>query len=552
MELSRSAHRDTFARDRLPPPESWPALEFTLPELRYPERLNAAHELLDATIARLGPDRTAIRAVDGGIEGASEITETWTYGSLRDRVDQVARLLTEEHGLVPGNRVLLRIPNNPWAVVCWLALVKAGAIAVTTMVAWRSAELTKVAALTRPDLVIIDHRYLEAIDGVFDAHVPVLTLGGPDDEVAAASRAKPTGFGAVDTAADDVALFAPTSGTTGDPKVTVHFHRDVLAIADTFARHVLRIRPDDVVVGSPPLAFTFGLGGLMIFPFRFGASSLLLERPGPGALADAIEAHGATMLMTAPTGYRTMLQEGRADALRRLRVGVSAGEHLPRETFEAVEAAAGLRLVNGIGSTEMLHVFISAAGEDIVPGAIGRAVPGFRATILDDEGDELPPGRIGRLAVIGPTGCRYLSDPRQAVYTRNGWNVTGDACMRDERGYFFYQARADDMIVAAGYNIGAPEVEAAVDAHPSVSESVVVARPDREKGAVVNAFVVLVPGAPADDATRESIKQSVAERLARYKVPRRIDFVDALPRNASGKLLRSPLRRRAEEEAGRG
>lgn len=550
MELTRSAHRDTFARDQLPPPEQWPALEFALPELQYPERLNAAHELLDGTIARLGSDRVAMRAVDGEAEDSHEAPEIWTYGRLRDRVNQLARLLTENHGLVPGNRVLLRIPNSPWAVICWLAAVKAGAIAVTTMVAWQAGELTKIAARTRPDLVIVDHRYAEALDGAVDAHVRVLTLAGPDDEVIAASAAKPADFEAVATAADDVVLLGPTSGTTGEPKITVHFHRDVLAIADTFARHTLRMRPDDVVVGSPPLAFTFGLGGLMVFPLRFGASSLLLERPSPRALADAIETHGATIAVTAPTGYRTMLKEGRADALRRLRLGVSAGEHLPKETFEAVEAASGLRLVNGIGSTEMLHVFISAAGEDVVPGATGRAVPGYRAAVLDDDGRELPPGRLGRLAVIGPTGCRYLDDARQTVYVQNGWNVTGDTYLRDERGYFYYQARSDDMIVAAGYNIGAPEVEAAIDAHPSVLESVVVARPDPEKGAIVNAFVVLVPGVPADDAARESIKRAVAERLARYKVPRRIDFVDSLPRNASGKLLRFPLRRRAAEEAG--
>jgi len=552
MELSRSAHRDTFARDQLPPPEQWPLLEFTLPELQYPERLNAAHELLDGTIARFGADRVAMRAIDGEAGGSGEDTETtWTYGRLRDRVNRLARLLTEDHGLKPGNRVLLRIPNNPWAVICWLAAVKAGAIAVTTMVAWQTAELAKVAERTRPDLVIVDHRYGEALDGAVDADVRVLTLAGPEDEVIAASAAKPADFETVATAADDVVLLGPTSGTTGEPKITVHFHRDVLAIADTFARHTLRMGPDDVIVGSPPLAFTFGLGGLMVFPLRFGASSLLLERPSPRALADAIETHGATIAVTAPTGYRTMLKEGRANALRRLRLGVSAGEHLPKETFEAVEAASGLRLVNGIGSTEMLHVFISAAGDDVVPGATGRAVPGYRATVLDDDGHELPPGRIGRLAVIGPTGCRYLDDSRQTVYVQNGWNVTGDTYLRDERGYFFYQARSDDMIVAAGYNIGAPEVEAAIDAHPSVLESVVVARPDPEKGAIVNAFVVLAPRVPADDATSESIKRTVAERLARYKVPRRIDFVDALPRNASGKLLRFPLRRRAEEEAGK-
>ncbi len=549
MPLAPSAHVDTFARDNLPPQDQWPTLEFTLPELQYPERLNAADVLLDQTVERFGADRIAIRTPDGQTWDVPEGSdETWTYGELQHRVNQVARLLTEDHGLVPGNRVLIRIPNNPWTVITWLAVIKAGGIAVTTMVAWRKTELTKVSARTRPSIVVVDHRYTEVLEGVISDAVPVLVVGGPHDSLIGRSGEKSGDFVAVDTAADDVALFGPTSGTTGEPKVTVHFHRDILAIADTFAGRILKIQPDDVVAGSPPLAFTFGLGGLVIFPFRFGASTFLIEKASPVVLADAIEQNGVSVVFTAPTGYRAMVKEGRAEALRRLRVGVSAGEHLPRETFEAVEKASGLRLVDGIGATEMLHVFISAAGDDIVPGSTGVAVPGYRAAVLDESGNELPPGTLGRLAVIGPTGCRYLADERQKVYVQHGWNITGDTYLRDENGYFFYQARSDDMIVASGYNIGAPEVEAAIDAHPSVVESAVVARPDDDKGAIVNAFVVLYPGVPADDATRESIQQLVRESLAPYKIPRRIDFIEALPRNPAGKIQRFALRERAAAE----
>lgn len=548
MTLNASAHVDTFARDRLPASHLWPVLEFTRPELQYPARLNVASALLDDAVAQFGPDRVALRAPEDQTRGISD-AQSWTYGELQSRVNQVARLLTEEYGLVPGNRVLLRIPNNPWAVILWLAVVKAGGIVVVSMVAWREPELKKVADRTQPSLVVVDARFAAEVAGAVDSSVRVVLIGGPDDAVIAASATYPADFAAVDTSADDVALLGPTSGTTGVPKVTVHFHRDVLAIADSFARNVLRIQPDDVIAGSPPLAFTFGLGGLVIFPLRFGASTFLIERATPTSLADAIDNDGVSVLFTAPTGYRTMLREGRGDSLSKLRIAVSAGEHLPIETFEAVERASGIRLINGIGATEMLHVFISAAGEDIVPGATGKAVPGYRATVRDDEGNEAPVGQPGRLAVIGPTGCRYLDDERQTVYVQDGWNITGDTYSRDADGYFTFHARSDDMIVTAGYNVGAPEVEAAIDTHPGVVESAVVGRPDPEKGAIVNAFVVLQPGILANDDTRQSIQEAIRPVLSPFKLPRRIDFVDALPRNPSGKIQRFPLRERAQAEA---
>jgi 2-aminobenzoate-CoA ligase len=550
MPLTPSAHVDTFARDNLPPEDQWPVLEFTLPEVNYPQHLNAAVALVDDTIRAHGGDRIAFRSHDVELSGLPEGTEeVWTYADLARHVNQIAHVLTEDFGIVPGNRVLLRIPNNVWVVACWLAVLRIGAIAVTTMVAWKEAGLIKTAKKTKPSLVIVDHRFAGPVASSIGREIPTLVVGGPDDRLLGAADAKPAEFTAVQTAADDVALFAPTSGTTGEPKVTMHFHRDILANADTFALHTLNIQPDDVCAGSPPFAFTFGLGGVVIFPLRFGASSYLLEKPRPDALAKAVEEHGVTVMYTAPTGYRTILRGEHAGALGKLRVGVSAGEHLPKETFEAVEKASGLRLVDGIGSTEMLHVFVSASGDEIRPGATGKAVPGYRATTLRDDGSEADPGELGRLAIIGPTGCRYLDDPRQQNYVDHGWNVTGDTYIRDEDGYFFYQARSDDMIVTAGYNVGAPEVEAAINMHPDVLECAVVARPDPEKGAIADAFVVVRENVLAGDALREEIKQTVAERLAVYKIPRRIDFVDSLPHNASGKLQRRPLRERAAAEA---
>ncbi|GGG47307.1 acetyl-CoA synthetase [Kocuria dechangensis] len=540
MQLSPSAHQDTFTRDNLPPAEQWPVLEFTLPELQYPDRLNAASVLIDGAVETFGPDRPALHTPDG---------ETWSYGELQLRANQVAQVLTEDLGVVPGNRVMLRAPNNPWLVACWLGVLKAGAVVVTTMPILRSEEVAQLVERTRPAVLLSDARFLADLAETVSRDVRLVLVGGDDaDDLVQRCAAKSGEFEAVPTAADDVALLGPTSGTTGVPKITMHFHRDVLANADTFARHILRPRADDVFAGSPPLAFTFGLGGLVVFPLRFGASSLLTERNTPLELAQLVHDRGVTVLFTAPTAYRAILKEDQEGLLRGLRVAVSAGEHLPAETWREVKARTGLELVNGIGATELLHVFISAAGEDIRPETTGRPVPGFRATILDDEGRELGPGRIGRLAVIGPTGCRYLNDERQLNYVVDGWNVTGDTFLKDEDGYFHYQARTDGMIVSAGYNIGGPEVENAVNLHPDVVESAVVGRPDPERGSVVCAFVVLRQGVTGDDAKRRELQDFVKQTIAPYKYPRDVRFVDELPRNPSGKLQHFRLRRQVEEE----
>lgn len=534
--MTTSAHVDTFTRDHLPPADTWPALEYTLPELHYPEQLNAAVALIDDAVAAHGANRPALLTPDG---------TPWSYGDLLLRSNQVAQVLTEDYGVVPGNRVMLRGPNNPWLVAAWLGVLKAGAVVVTTMPMLRATEIGTLIDLTRPTVAISDHRYVDEMATAAGEGLAVLSYGSAGTaDLIARCAAKSGVFAAVQTAADDVALLGPTSGTTGVPKVTMHFHRDILANADTFARHILQPTADDVFAGSPPLAFTFGLGGLVVFPLRFGASSLLTERAAPVELAQAAAAAGATILFTAPTAYRAILKEGRGDLLRGLRVAVSAGEHLPKETWEAVHQATGLRLVNGIGATELLHVFISAAGDDIKPGTTGRAVPGYRATILDEEGNELGPNQVGRLAVVGPTGCRYLDDPRQANYVCNGWNVTGDTFSMDEDGYFTYQARSDNMIVSSGYNIGAPEVESAIDQHPDVAENAVIGRPDPERGSVVCAFVVLREGVDGTAAKRKDIQDFVKRTIAPYKYPRDVRFVDELPRNPSGKLQHFKLRDR--------
>ncbi|HEV7205033.1 MAG TPA: AMP-binding protein [Jatrophihabitans sp.] len=525
---------DTFCRDNLPAEDARPDFVFTLPELQYPDRLNAAVELLDATIARLGPDRPALLTPAG---------ETWTYGELSERVDRIARVLVDDLGVVPGNRVVLRAPNNPWLAACWLAVLKAGAVAVTTMPLLRPLEIATLADITRPTVALCDIRFL---DDLVAAAVPDLRIvpvgGGTPDDLVQRAAGKPARFDAVDTAADDVALLALTSGTTGRPKATMHYHRDVLAMADTFSAHVVKPTADDVFTGTPPLGFTFGLGGLLVFPLRAGAATLLIERATPAELADIIEQRKVTVCFTAPTAYRAILAAGAAPKLAGVRRAVSAGEHLPEATWHAFRESTGLQIIDGIGSTEMLHVFVSAADDDIRPGATGRAVPGYEVTVLDADGAPAPPGVAGRLAVKGPTGCRYLADPRQAAYVQDGWNITGDTFVRDDDGYFFYRARSDDMIVSSGYNIAGPEVEEALMAHPAVLECCVVGVEDADRGQLVKAFVVPTAGTVADDALVADLQAFTKARIAPYKYPRAIAFVDALPRTSTGKVQRFKLR----------
>ncbi|MFN8926491.1 MAG: AMP-binding protein, partial [Rhodospirillales bacterium] len=473
----------------------------------------------------------------------------WTYADLKDRADRIAAVLVEDHGLVPGNRVLLRSANNPMMVATWFAVMKAGGIAVATMPLLRAKELVQVIEKAQVTHAVCDARLIEELDRA-RAEAPVLarvaTYNGGPGGLEDAMAAKSAPFVAVDTASDDVCLIAFTSGTTGQPKGTMHFHRDVMAIADCFPPTLLKAGADDVFTGSPPLAFTFGLGGMVIFPMRVGASTLLLERAAPDLLAAAIAAHKVTVCFTAPTAWRALVGLADAHDLTSLRRGVSAGEALPRPTFEAVETRLGIKLIDGLGATEMLHIFVSSADEGCRPGATGREIPGYRAKVVDDDGNEVPRGTPGRLAVIGPTGCRYLDDPRQTTYVRDGWNLTGDAYLMDADGYLFYQGRTDDMIVAAGYNIGGPEVEDALLTHPSVRECGVVGAPDEGRGTVVKASVVPAPGVvPGPDLVKD-LQDHVKRTIAPYKYPRAIEFVDVLPRTETGKLQRFRLREMAK------
>lgn len=534
VTLLPSAHLDSFTRDHLPPPEQWPDLRFTLPELLYPERLNCAVELLDKALTEGHGDRPAI--VCGDL--------VWTYADLADRVDRIAQVLTLDLGAVPGNRVLLRAPNSPMMLACWLAVMKAGLVAVSTMPLLRAFELGQIVDKAAVRLALCDEALRDDLEPV-PAVRPDLRLvgfGGGAGELERLMEARPEPFTAVETSQDDVCLLAFTSGTTGEPKACAHFHRDVMAMCDTFARHILAPRPDDVLIGTPPIAFTFGLGAVLAFPFRFRAATALIEQSTPSALITAIQRHRATMVFTSPTGYRAMLTQLPDHDVASLRTCVSAGEVLPLATSDAWFQATGRRIVDGIGATEMIHIFISAAGDDIRPGATGRPVPGYVATLLGDDGREVAGPGIGRLAVRGPTGCRYLADARQARYVVDGWNVTGDSYRRDEDGYYWFVARADDMIISSGYNIAAPEVEQALLAHPAVAECAVIGAPDAERGNIVKAFVVTMPDRIQDAALARELQDFVKSRIAPYKYPRIVEFRESLPKTQTGKIQRFRLR----------
>jgi 2-aminobenzoate-CoA ligase len=538
MNTFVSPQRDRFVHDRLPPAAQWPQLRYDLPELRFGERLNLVEELLDNAAAKGFAERPLLRS--------SRIT--LTYADVRDRVDRICRVLTEDLGLVPGNRVLLRGGNTIGLALAWLAVVKAGLVAVATMPLLRARELGDIIDKAQPTVALCDIKLLGELElareerPVLATVVPFNALNEPGS-LAVRSAQKDGDFAPCPTLADDIAMMAFTSGTTGKPKAAVHTHRDVLAACECWPRHVLRATPEDIVVGSPPLAFTFGLGGMLVFPMWAGASVWFPDAPyTPETMVRTINEVGATICYTAPTFYRQMAPFAREHGVGKLRLCVSAGEGLPDATRQLWKQASGIEMTDGIGATEMFHIFISAAPQDVRRGAIGKAVPGYTAKVVDDDGNEVPRGTIGKLAVIGPTGCKYLDDPRQANYVKDGWNYPGDAFMQDEDGYFFYQARADDMIITSGYNVGGPEVEDALLRHPAVAECGVIGKPDEERGMIVKAFCVLKPGHEGDAAMVKALQEHVKASIAPFKYPREIQFVDSLPRTETGKLQRFRLR----------
>lgn len=533
-----SAQVDRFVHDRLPPRSQWPALHYDLPELQLPPQVNLVAELLDRAGEKGWGDRPMLRSP----------RRTLGYDQARQEVDRIARLLVEDLGMVPGNRVLLRGGNSIGMALAWLAVVKAGGIAVATMPLLRARELGDIIDKAQPTLALCDAKLGEELE-LARAGRPVLTtvvrFNAPDaaDSLEARAAQKSGPFTACPTAADDIALLAFTSGTTGRPKAAVHSHRDVLAACEAWPRHVLKATPDDIVIGSPPLAFTFGLGGLLLFPMWAGASVYFPDGPyTPESMVRTIRDVGATICYTAPTFYRQSAAFARELGVGQLRTSVSAGEGLPDATRQLWKDATGIEMLDGIGATEMFHIFISSGGADVRRGAVGKVVPGYTAKVVDDDGREVPRGTVGKLAVVGPTGCKYLDEPRQANYVRDGWNYPGDAFLQDADGYFFYQARADDMIITAGYNVGGPEVEDALLKHPAVAECGVVGKPDEERGMIVKAFCVLKPGHEAGPEMVRSLQDHVKAAIAPFKYPREIEFVASLPRTETGKLQRFKLR----------
>jgi 2-aminobenzoate-CoA ligase len=552
MAQHPSAQTDRFVHDRLPPPEQWPELSYDLPELlALPAQLNVVQALFDRAVAAGHADRPLFRSDE----------RTLSYAQARAEVNRMANVLAQM-GLQPGNRVLLRGGNSIAMALAWLAVVQSGLIAVATMPLLRATELKAIIDKSQPSAALCDVKLQDELKAALaqspaTAGLPLRLFNTGDaaavvlsDALEALARHASDQAAPCPTAGDDIALLAFTSGTTGTPKAAVHTHRDLLAACETWPRHVLRATPDDIVMGSPPLAFTFGLGGLLVFPLWAGASVYFPSIPyTPEAMVKLIGQVGATICYTAPTFYRQMAPFVKQHGIGRLRISVSAGEGLPDATRQLWKEASGLEMLDGIGATEMFHIFISAAPEDVKRGAIGRVVPGYEAKIVDEHGQDLPRGQVGRLAVKGPTGCRYLDDARQANYVQDGWNFPGDAFSQDDDGYFVYQARTDDMIITAGYNVAGPEVEAALLQHPAVAECGVVGKPDDERGMVILAYVVLKSGEPADQAQVKALQDHVKHTLAPYKYPREVRFVPALPRTETGKLQRFALRKMATDAA---
>ncbi len=541
--MIRSGHVDTFARDNLPPQTQWPEFTFTLPELQYPERLNCVTEFVDRWVAAGEGGRTAILSP----------AETLTYAQLAERINRIANVLTRDLGMVPGHRVLMRAPNNAMAIAVYLAVIKAGGVMVATMPLLRAKELSYTVSKAKIKLALCDARLADEMEKTkpLARELERIVYWGSGDLDAMMAKPGYESFTAADTASDDVCLIAFTSGTTGEPKGTMHFQRDMLASCDSYSKYVLQPRRDDRFIGSAPLAFTFGLGGHVLFPFRIGAATIQLEKAPPEELLPAIARYRATVCFTAPTAYRAMMAKLGEHDISSLRKCVSAGETLPKATFEAWHKATGMKILDGIGATEMMHIFIGAPESEVRAGSTGKAVPGYDAKVIDEEGREVPPGTVGRLAVRGPTGCRYLADARQTKYVQNGWNFPGDTYVQDADGYLWYQARSDDMIISSGYNIAGPEVEEVLLSHPAVAECGVVGVADEERGQIVKAYVVLRAGHNGDAAMTRTLQDYVKAAIAPYKYPRAIDYVAELPKTQTGKLQRFELRKIAAEHASR-
>ena len=541
-----TAHTDTFIRDNLAPEAEWPEMDYSvLPELAaYPKRFNAAVELLDKQVAAGLGDRPFLYWGD----------EVWTYADVLARSNRIANVLVDELGFEPGNRVLLRSGNHPMLIVSWYAILKAGGVAISTMPVLRERELIYMIGKAKVQFAISDIKLADDIekakDGAPDLQRILYFGTGEPDGLEALMEGKPDTFDDVDTAWDDVAVIGFTSGSTGTPKGTLHFHRDLLAAADTFIGHVVKIRPDDIVCGSPQIAFLYGLCAFLVDTPRFGGSSVIVERATPEVLLQTIQDHKATVCFSTPSGYKLMLETAADYDLTSLRVCVAGGEPLAPATFQQWKDLTGVEIINGLGISELLHIFISAAGDDIKPGAIGKQIPGFQVRVVDDDFNDVKPGEVGQMIVKGPNGCRYLDDvERQKKYIRDGWNLSGDLCKVDEDGYIYYEARTDDMILTGGYNVSGLEVEAVLLEHPKVREVAVVGSPDKDRGQIVKAFVQLADGGQSGDGTVAELQDFVKSQISAFKYPRAIEFVDELPHTATGKIQRGALRQLERERA---
>jgi len=526
-------YTDNFAHDNLPSIDLQPDYLCDLPQFQHPEMLNCVERLLDNHIKKGNGDAVCIRTFE----------ESWTYNNLFEKANQIAHVFIDDLGLVSGNRVLLRSANNPMMVACWFAVLKAGGIVVSTMPLLRSKELTTIIDCAEISIAISDSDLADEMNQVESKFLKITSFfrNGDLDKL---TQYKPKNFENYHSKADSVCLIGFTSGTTGLPKMTAHYHKDILNICEAFPVYSLQPTKDDIFIGSPPLGFTFGLGGLVLFPMYFGASTFLIEKPSPDLLLKAIQEYKVTICFTAPTAWRvltTKLNEFNVSSLRKC---VSAGETLPLQVWHDWYDATGLKIIDGIGSTEILHIFISSNEENMIPGATGLPILGYEAKIIDENGNELPINESGKLAIKGITGCKYLNrEEKQKEYVQNGWNITGDIFKKDDNGYYWFVARGDDMIISSGYNIAAIEVESVLLTHEDILECAVVGLPDEERGMLVCAHIVLKDNNKASVEFKKTIQQWFKQVAAPYKYPRVINFIESLPKTETGKIQRFKLKK---------
>jgi benzoate-CoA ligase len=516
----------------------------TAADLGVPARFNAASWLIDRHVPEGRGGKVAIECGD----------ERVTYAELAERVNRCGSGL-RDRGVMPGDRVMLVLEDGPAFFYAFFGAIKIGAIPIPTNTLWKTADYHYVLNDSSAVVLIVSATLLPAVDAGPRAVFPALRqiiVTGPDGTFESWLEPGANMLDAADTSHDDPAFWLYSSGSTGAPKACVHLHHDMLACATLFGIGVLGIREDDRCFSAPKLFFAYGLGNAGYFPLAVGATSILW--PGPPAAAAiyaVIARHRPTLFFFVPTGYAMMLSQPGDFDLSSVRLASSAGEALPPPLYDRFKQRFGLDILDGIGSTELLHTFISNREGAIRPGSSGQLVDGYDAALLNEEGQCVQPGEVGNLFIRGESACaEYWNQPEKTRETfRDGWVRTGDKYSQDADGFYWHAGRSDDMLKVGGMWVSPIEIERALIDHEAVLECAVIGREDADTLIKPMAFVVVQPGWSATAELARALEAFVRSRLAAYKRPRWVQFVDALPKTATGKIQRFKLRAAAARDA---